>query len=331
MVISKKRNRFFGLLMAAALLVSCSGNSPKSLPRHHALIIMARWDSAQKGINLVKPYDVNLLALGLLRNRGRTKPGETGTVSFNIIVQQCQGYIQWYLNHLNMANTFGLSGTISHYEVSGDGTERQLNDFSPIDGTAASFILLLHRFYKATGYRQMIVQSRGKIEDIAYLIPYLQDRTDGLTSTLPAGSKRKFLANNCLGYAAMDAIIDLSTELGWEGKTDFYKNARAALKNGISTHFYRKDTGGFYWLIENKENQPQPQLYAADPDTFYPDGYAQLFPLLFKLLPESGNRLKRLLWKKISGLHGKTIAEQNALHRIIYYRTEMVMQGGPGI
>lgn len=281
-------NRLYPLLLLLISLGFYSCNSdptsnvtPRENPNHHALLLMSQYIPIEKTNNLVIPYEVNIMALDLLQKGN----GQYTTL--------CRDYIRWYLDHVNPFDKYDLSGSIYDYQVDYDGKERSSAHYDSIDATSASFILLLHRFYKKSGYKSIIEQNRKKIEDIIYMIPHLQDEKDGLIRTMPIGNQ-KLLVNNCLSLAAIDAFLDLSREFHW-GKEIFYQDARESLYSAIIQHLYRPSRHEFFYKID------ETGAYAPDWTIFYPDRYSQLFPLLFHIHPD--RQQDQVTWTNFQRYH----------------------------
>jgi hypothetical protein len=313
-------------LFTLSWLASCKRSTSGGY--HHALSIVQHYRPVKKGINRVNPYEINIMALNLLQeveDEGFKKLPEEKANAFILkrdsFITECQLYIRWYLNHLNISDRYGLTATIYDYDIHADGTEQMVKEMNHIDRRAASFILLLYRFYKITGYRQMIIQSRKKIEDIAYLIPYLQDNEDGLVRALPH-SNRKYLENNCFDYAAMDAFAHLISLFGWQNE-QFYKDVRESVKHAVLTHLYRSNRGQFYRMADGTGIDKK--KYAADLNSFYPDAYSHLFPILYDIIPANEIDKKYRLWQTIHRFHHPGITKQPIVRPIVYRWTALVV------
>lgn len=310
------------LMMPLVFILSCQKH--QSIPAHPALIIMNHYQSVSNGSYTVVPFQANVMALDLLQKTGTTASDTNKTITQKTIISECQQYIQWYLNHTNPSDTYGLSGTIYSYEVSQTGTEQMEKDNEPLDRTAASFILLVHRFYQATGYKQMISQSREKIANVAYLIPHLQDEKDGLIRTY-ATSTLKLLENNCWDYAAMDSFMQLATIFHWE-KPEFYQDTRDSIADAVLEKFYRPKHSEFYWQIDGPTHQLQ--AFAVDWNTLFPDGYSQLFPLLFDIIPAEEKSTRAQLWNTFHNHYHTQLEKEipdTLIPRIIYQWTTHAM------
>lgn len=267
---------------------------PKAAPNHHALRVISYYQDVKKERHAIIPYRVNLMAIGLL-NKGNGK-----------FVNFCRDYIRWYLNHTNPLDKYDLSGTIYHYDADFNGKEYSLSYYHNIDATSASFILLLHKFYKKTGYKNLFLHNRKKIEDVAYIIPHLMDGNDGLIRTMPVGDE-KLLENNCLCYAAMAAHVELIDEFGWD-KKEFYQEAAEDIRTAVQVHLYRDHRLEFYWKSDGKGK------YTPDWEVIHPDRYSQLFPMLFDVL--QAKKQRRLFLERCGRYFDQPWAEKES-HRLL--------------
>jgi len=305
------------LIILSALFIISSCDSVKDAPNHHALVIMSHHNALQGSSNLVDPFEVNMMALNLLKTEDNQQQQDGKSVIYEGYVRECGLYIQWYLNHVNPGDQYGLTGTIYRYYVDKKGLENPQPILEEIDRTAASFILLVCRYYQVTGYSRVLQQSRKKIENIVYLIPHLSDPADNLIRNMPVAD-RKLLENNCLDLAALDAYIELDLAMDW-GKADYYRGVRDALKNAILSEFYRQNQGEFYWKIEGKDKTRK--KFAVDWDNVYPDAYAQLFPVLYAIFPPKRQQEATRLWEKFTNLHRRVIHKRKTVQRIIFQWT----------
>jgi hypothetical protein len=310
-------------IVAAMIFPSCSGANARKGSHHHTFPILQRHGLLKKGINRVNPTEINLLALNLLNKIKKPNKQNGYDKTYHNVIKECQLYIQWYLNHLNNSDQYGLTGTIFNYQIFPNGKEKVIKNGADLDIQAATFILLLHRFQRITGYRQMIAQNEQKIANIAYLIPYLQDEKDDLVQTFPT-SDQKLLVNNCLSYAALDSFIQLSTEFDW-GKEDYYRGVRNDLKDAILTHMYRKNRGEFFHKIEKSDKPGHRKKHLVDWDNFFPGIYAQLFPIYLRIWPENDPEGRKQLWEKIRDLYHQKMKKTPVLQRIIYKWTAITI------
>ena len=293
-----------GLAVMVMLVAGVSCGSKQEELEHSALKILKNYGNVNKGANRIYPYEINIMAIDMLKEKD------------TIHIAECQYYIQWYLSHLNPSDRYGLSGTIYEYDAFPNGDEKSTNVYTSVDESAASFILLIHRFYKVSGFEKTIRQNAKKIQDIAYLIPYCQDSTDGLIRSIPE-TGRKYLTANCEDYAAIGAFIQLIDIFGWENRS-LYENVQMELKNAIQKKFYRKNLNDFYYIIDNRGK------YSPDWKPFSDATYAQLFPLLYRIVPNAIDATK--LWVKLQQVYPKeSIDRLPHVQNIVFRWTSDVM------
>ena len=104
--------------------------------------------------------------------------------------------------------------------------------------------------------------------------------------------------DNCEAYGGISAFINLSNAMGWE--TTYYEKVKKSIRDGILKHLYDKKRGNFYWAVDEKVK------HLSRWNRFYPDSYAQLFPVLFGLL-EKNLELKKYLWENFNKLYGNKL------------------------
>ncbi|MCP5051739.1 MAG: hypothetical protein GY940_31525, partial [bacterium] len=213
-------------------LISCAplreqGNIVTEYPPppdgHPAIVILAEYRDTNKPDNRVVPYFVSLMALDLLK---RSPSDYLGYI---------KPYLNWYLDHLNYPDKYGLTGSIYDYRIYDDGREEPLEDMDSVDSYAALFIMLVNRYFDLTGDWQFIESNRQKLEDIAYLMPYLQ-RDDGLTVALPETTV-KYLMDNCEVLEGVSAFVALTSKRGWDIQS-YYREVQSDLIQAIGNLFY---------------------------------------------------------------------------------------------
>lgn len=150
---------------------------------------------------------------------------------------------------------------------------------------------------------------------MVYLIPYLQDR-DGLTVAIPK-TTGKYLMDNCETYAGLTAFIELAREFEWQIHVPL-EIVREKLRTGILNRFYNSEGRHFYWMIDGSYRK-QPEWHS-----FYPDAFAQLFPILYLMIPDEYG-IKSELWEKFHQWHGHRVEELPTEQKLIYNWAAEVM------
>ena len=121
--------------------------------------------------------------------------------------------------------------------------------------------------------------------------------------------------DNCESYCGIKSYISLAREMNWEAK-DFEK-AERALRSGIGK-FFDGGQNNFYWALDEKVK------HVSSWGKFYPDAYAQLFPVLFGLLGED-TVLKNSLWEKFNQFQAGEIPKLPPVQKIIFEFTKEIM------
>jgi hypothetical protein len=245
---------------------------------------------------LINPYIVSILAMNELEE-GRNLP----------LVKR---FIIWYFSALNNGDKDGLTGTIYDFKVSKKGRLVPTGDYDSVDGYAGSFLHLLRLYYERTGDKALLVKYWSKIEDIVYLIAYLQD-ADGLTRTttkLPA----KYLMDNAESYAGVSAFLALSEAVG-RGKNQYYEDVRAALRIGIQEHFYDAKRGNYFWALMDKER------FISNWNVLYPDAYAHVLLFAYdRSLFEGFAERMDTVWGRLVSIQGDHFADAPVEQRILF-------------
>ncbi len=261
--------------MKKVLFVICVSLLFSFCKPHPALKIFS-WYSEVTENNYVIPYTLNLFAIDKLENRRNIK--------------HIKNYIEWIFTKLNYPDKHGLTGSIYDFHISQDGEEISSETYDSVDSYSATFLILLNEYVKITGDRNFISGFRTQIEDIAYTIAHLMDK-DGLTSAIPQ-SDVKYLMDNCEVFGGLIAFSELSKLMGWKLE-DYYEDIAIAVRHGIFNYFYNQQNQNFNWAVDDKI------VHTSDWNVFYPDAYAQLFPIVYKLVDEQP-LIKKTIWNKFS-------------------------------
>lgn len=249
-----------------------------SLQQPSGAIVMSRdktytWNGRE--CYKVEPYFANLAISAMLEN----------PTSNNISV--ARKWIMWYLNHLNNPDYNNLSGTIYIFYVDKlDGTEYSSATYDSTDSYAATFIMLLKKYYEVTGDDTLLITNRAKIEQVADVMIATQD-VDGLTYAKP-DYKVKFLMDNAEVYEGLSSIEYLEKVVFNDlGKAEYYKNKKELIFNGIEKYLWNNSANNY-----NKNAGS-----TTDWSTFYPDATSQLFPIWTDLISPESLRAKDLYFK----------------------------------
>jgi hypothetical protein len=285
-------------LLSSVLFLSLVGTSSAE---HPARSLMTLYASDLDNMTAVNPYTVSIFALN--------------EVEHNRHLDEVRLYILWYFSRLNYPDNIGLTGTIYDYVIDND-NERSTNQYDSVDGYAGMFLHLLHRYVRRTGNLEILLNHWDRVEDIAYLIAYVQD-TDGLTRALP-GRGEKYLMDNCESYGGMSAYIALR-KLADKGRSAYYGQVRQSLKKAVLIHLYNPNRRMFFWAMVNRTAS------RTNWNQFYPDAYAQLFPLYFHVLKDNPG-LQLHIWHEFIQRYKQQVSTFPIEQRIIYELTRKIME-----
>jgi hypothetical protein len=289
------RNNLFCVLVISALICSLSFGLAEAA-ENPARALIKLYGNDIEDPNLIIPYTVSILAMNELEE-GRNLP----------LVKR---FIVWYFGALNDGDKDGLTGTIYDFRVSKQGRLVPTGDYDSVDGYAGSFLHLLRLYYERTGDKDLLVKYWAKIEDIVYLIAYLQD-ADGLTratAKLPA----KYLMDNAESYAGVSAFITLSEAVG-KGKNHYYEDVREALRTGIQEHLYNAKRGNYFWALMGKER------FVSNWNVLYPDAYAHVLLFAYdRSLFEGFTERRDAVWGNLVSSQGEHFANAPVEQRILF-------------
>jgi len=253
-------------------LVGCA-STPK---RHPALAVVTRFEPVGPSPQLVRPYFANLYALSLSRH-GR-------------YLDEVERYIDWYLDHLNEDEGSGLAGTVYDYDIHHGNREQSLETYDSADGYAGTFLILLDAYEQASGDAALLNARRAEIVTVAELLLSLQNE-DGLVRVSPEDGTH-YLMDNCEAYGGLLAWSALERRLGWDGGPR-YLAAAERLRQAIMARLYDPAAHRFHWAVSGAE------VHASSWDTYYPDAMAQLFPVLYGVIP-AGDEPAQSLWREFA-------------------------------
>ncbi len=309
-----RRKYISAIVVISLFIVSCARRNvqtgggeepPVATWQHAAIEILSRYEDTDKNIVLLIPYIANLYALDILRL-------DPSAVNLLLV----SDYIQWYLDHLNYPDKFGLTGSMYDYNVNRQYEEESREDMDSVDSYAATFIMLVQRYLELTGDRSLIQANRSKLEDIIYLVPYLQ-QDDRLTIALP-GHKGKYLMDNCESLGGISAFIQLADSMGWTDIADYYRSKEPRLREAIESRFFNTANNNYDWVIDGNVKTPSTWT------DFYPDAYAQLFPIFYQTVDDAA-RVKHI-WDTFHLFHGSVLDDIPVEQRVVYEWAKEVYQ-----
>jgi hypothetical protein len=289
------RNSLFCALVASALICSL-GFGLAEAAENPARALIKLYGNDIREHKLINPYIVSILAMNELEE-GRNLP-------------MVKRFIIWYFGALNNGDKDGLTGTIYDFRVSKKGRLVPTGNYDSVDGYAGSFLHLLRLYYERTGDKTLLVKYWSKIEDIVYLIAYLQDK-DGLTRAT-AKLQAKYLMDNAESYAGVSAFLKLSEALG-KGKNQYYEDVRAALRTGIQENFYDAKRCNYYWALMGEER------FISNWTVLYPDAYAHVLLFAYdRSLFDGFTERMDAVWGRLISSQGEHFANAPIEQRILF-------------
>jgi hypothetical protein len=217
------------------------------------------------------PYFSNMAALAMLSYRdGRAA---------------VRNYLEWYLQHINSKDRFGLAGTIYDYVWTEAGWQ-PTNNYDSADSYAATFLSLVLAYSKASGDLSFARQHGDELTTVANVLLTLQDK-DGLMWAKPRYYV-KFLMDNAENYRGLLDAAELMQLLGRDQQANSYALAATKVAIGIEQRLWIPKRQAYAWALYGRWWARQPV------DRWYPDTISQVYPIVFGLVPADGLRAKTL-------------------------------------
>ena len=223
--------------------------------------------------NQIEPYFSNIAAIGMVRDPSK----------YAII----EGWMKWYIAHLNYSDKWGLSGTMYVYNTTTSGAEINTYTADSTDSYAGTFLTLAYLAYQ-TGDPNLQAYVRtiySQLDTIAQVLVKTQ-QANGLTWALP-DYQIEYLMDNCEGYRGLrDAAELFQNAFNDSNKAAYYNNRADMMYNGIMKMWM----GSAGWAMFTDDYGT---LQAPNLGLWYPDATAQLFPVLEGVLPGSDSRAQQ--------------------------------------
>jgi len=221
---------------------------------------------------LIDPYFANLAAIGMTKDPNR--------------MPQVTAWINWYINHLNWPDKWGLYGTTYNWNVSSNGTETPTNDADSTDSYAATFLSVVWNAWQ-TGNPQ----ARSLISGLSYQLDVIggviiqTQQNDGLTWAKP-DYQIKYLMDNCEAYRGLRDLASLyQYAFGDTAKAAYYTAAAESVQNGVLSMWLN---GTWAVYRDNIGRNIGPNM-----STWYADATAQVFPVLMGVVTSSDSRAQQ--------------------------------------
>ncbi len=225
----------------------------------------AIYDGYSYTTNKITPYFANLSAIGWVLDP--TKHAD--------VLQ----WIQWYINHLNWPDKYGLYGSIYDYTVaSPNGPETSLGTMDSTDSYAGTFLSLAWAAWQ-TGDSNLQAYLRSidyQLDVIGGVIVQTM-QSDGLTWALP-NYQIKYLEDNTEAYRGLADLSSLYAAMGESTKSSYYAAKASMMLNGINSMWL--SSAGAWAVYKDGYGK----LVAPNWGTWYPDATSQLYPVLNRVV-----------------------------------------------
>jgi hypothetical protein len=224
------------------------------------------------GSSMINPYYSNLAAIGLTRN-----PGSYGIV---------EHWMEWYINHLNWPDKWGLYGTMYDYDYN-NGAETSHNDADSTDSYAATFLSLAWEYF-STGdpNAQSYVRTLSSQLDAIGQVIVKTQQSDGLTWAKPS-YQIKYLMDNCEAYRGLRDLAQVfQNAFNDTAKAQYYNSKADLMLQGINGMWM-----GNAWAVYKNGIGA---LIAPNFGIWYADATSQLFPVMQGVISPGDGRSQQV-------------------------------------
>ncbi|GAA1777948.1 hypothetical protein [Leucobacter iarius] len=264
-------------------------SSAEQIQTHVALILSKQRASGaiMHGSGGINPYFGNSAALGLLA------AARAGIAAPDAVVGATRWY-DWVLAHLNRAgDAKGLAYTIDDYRLQGD-AEIATGSYDSVDSYAATTLSVAAALHASgdPAAQQRVAGSIGDLEHVAALLTHAAPqgvrKSSGLTqatSTYNVG----YLMDNAEVFAGLRDFAGLEHALGRTAQAASAEHWAETTRTAI-LRMWNDKTGTW-----NDYDRHAATLTGA----FYPQGMAQIFPVLHGVVPSGDARAVRA-WQSVT-------------------------------
>lgn len=220
---------------------------------------------------VINPYYSNIAAIGMTKDPNR--------------MSQVIAWINWYVNHLNWPDKWGLYGTTYDYNVS-NGVETPTYNADSTDSYAATFLSVVWN-----AWQNGDSSARAYIESLSYQLDVVggvivkTQQGDGLTWAKP-DYQIKYLMDNCEAYRGLRDLAALYQNAFHDSaKANYYTAAANSMQQGILGMWMNGK-----WAVYKDGIG---RLAAPNLGTWYADASAQVFPVLMGVVSASDYRAQQ--------------------------------------
>ena len=219
----------------------------------------------------IDPYFANIGAIGMTKDPAR--------------MPQVVAWMNWYINHLNWPDKWGLYGTTYNYNVN-NGVETPTYDADSTDSYAATFLSLAWNAWQSGDpHAQSYIKTLSYQLNVIGQVLTQTQQSDGLTWAKP-DYQIKYLMDNAEGYRGLRDLASLyQNAFGDQAKAAYFNNAANAMQNGLLSMWMNG-----VWAVYKDwyGNLAKPNM-----GTWYADATAQVFPVLMGVVNSSDTRAQQ--------------------------------------
>ena len=237
--------------------------------------------ATEDGEAAVNPYFADFAAMALLDKGGKYS-------------ENVKAYMNWHFAHLNTADTDynKTDATIYDYTVTVENgkavTEKSKGSYDSTDSYAASFLVLLNKYYKVTNDSEYILAHNDEIVRVAEAM--LSTLHMGLTFAKP-DYEVKYLMDNCEVYEGLVCANDLFDSVLAEDDSSKItatkcRYALSWMEQTIEKKLWNADAGHYRSGIFKNGDAIAEFTWTE----FYPAATSQLFPIIHKVIPSDSER-----------------------------------------
>lgn len=214
-------------------------------------------------------------------------------------------YMDWHFTHLNTAETDhnGIDGTIHDFTITlenGKITDESVTlvknkkSYDSVDSYAATFLMVLNKYYSKTGDSAYIISHSTDIQRI--LNALFATYHNGMTIAKPEW-RVKYLMDNCEVYEGLLAAAELYKNVLCPNNPELEALEKKCANSALEVHQTIEDElwkplFGHYEVGVRKLIKVPSDLFFWK--KYYPCATAQLFPIIHGVIPPNTERANKL-------------------------------------
>ena len=259
-----------------------------SLQLENGAIPMTRSENGELSMN---PYFADFAALALLDNAAE-------------YADEVKKYTDWHFDHLNTEeNDYnGVDGTIYDYIITvadGKVTKETVKEtdgkktYDSTDSYAATFLMVLEKYYAKTNDTEYILSHSKDIERIANAM--FSTLHKGLTFAKPDYEVKYLMDNSevCAGAVSASSLfrdVICPADSSYDGIAEKCEKTAEELVNAIEKYLWNASENHY----ESAIFRDGKAAYEFSWDEYYPDATAQLFPIIHGVIAADSKRAAAL-------------------------------------